>query len=374
MPTDTEDHPERIDADENRGRLIVSEHVGRYLWAAQLADGLKVLDAGCGTGYGIAILEDAGAGHVVGVDVSAEAVASASQANPGPRVEVRLGDVQALPFSDGEFDLVVCFEVIEHVSEHEAVLDELARVVRPGGTLCISTPNRRIYPPGNPYHLHEYTPEEFAGALAERFSHVELYRQSAWLTSAILNDAEFAARESDASFSPRAVKLPWGGPIDGSDDSGEEMFTLALASTGVLPCPQSLLTIGDPFEVRWWQDQVSVAREEGRAAADREHADETAALRDEVLNVSREAARLNQASNDARLSSGRSAQRVLEVEEHLAQSNARIFALEEALEAQQALTGELQQRLERAHRVTAAMKTSISWRLTAPLRAAKRLF
>ena len=177
MATHTEESPERLDTDGQGGRLIVSEHLGRYLWGAQLASGLKVLDAGCGTGYGLRILEAAGASRVVGVDLSTEAVAQASELSESKRIEVLQGDLAELPFSDGEFDLVVCFEVIEHVVEREAILDELMRVLGADGILCISTPNRRVYPPGNPHHVHEYEPEEFEQALAKRFAHVLLHRQ-----------------------------------------------------------------------------------------------------------------------------------------------------------------------------------------------------
>ena len=360
MTTDTQEHPERIDAEENRGRLMVSEHVGRYLWAADLAPGLNVLDAGCGTGYGIKILEQAGAKRIIGVDISEDAVTDASKSNGGPRVEVRQGDVRALPFSQGEFDLVVCFEVIEHVDEPDLVLDELARVLTPEGILCISTPNRRMYPPGNPYHLHEYTPDEFEQVLSERFSHVELHRQAAWLTSAILPDAEFAACGPSESFSPRTVKLE-------GDGAREEMFTVALASGAQLSSPRSLLALGDPFEVRWWQEQVDAARELGKG----EGAEEARALREQITNGQREAATLRQMANVAEHSRRRSAQRVLEVEDILAQSSARIFALDEALVEREQLIGELQHRIDRADRVMAALKASLSWRITAPLRALK---
>jgi hypothetical protein len=86
----------------------------------------------------------------------------------------------------------------------------------------------------------------------------------------------------------------------------------------------------------------------------------------------REAAILRQEATTARESSRKSAQRLLEVEEILAQSKARIFALEEALNARGELDEELRHRIERADRIITAMKASLSWRITAPLRALKR--
>jgi 2-polyprenyl-3-methyl-5-hydroxy-6-metoxy-1,4-benzoquinol methylase len=364
MATETEEPPERLDAGAHDGRLIVSEHRGRYMWAAQLADGLKALDAGCGTGYGLRILDEAGAARVVGVDISAEAVGQASKLNESERVEILQGDIGQLPFSDGEFNLVVCFEVIEHVEQREAILDELARVLGDDGILCISTPNSRVYPPGNPHHVHEYEPEEFAEALAERFPHVVLHRQTAWLASAILSDAEFAASGSEESFSSRITKTEPKRP-------GEETFTVAFAAKQERVVPQPVLILGEPFEVRWWQDQVRAAHAEERELANQEHAEEAAALREQVMNASREAATLRQMKLAAQQNSNRSTQRVLEVEEVLAQLKARIFALEAALEGQTQSTSELHERIERADRVMAAMKASLSWRITAPLRALK---
>jgi 2-polyprenyl-3-methyl-5-hydroxy-6-metoxy-1,4-benzoquinol methylase len=192
MASHTDEHPERVNMDEHRGRLIASEHVARYLWGAQLARGRTVLDAGCGTGYGAKLIVEAGADRVVGVDISEDAVAEASEFNTSERVEIHQADLRSLPYADGEFSLVMCFEVIEHVEDRGAILDELARVLGREGILCISTPNRRVYPPGNPHHLHEYEPQEFAEVLGKHFSHVELHRQTAWLGSAILSDAESA--------------------------------------------------------------------------------------------------------------------------------------------------------------------------------------
>lgn len=357
MALAADESPERLDADEQRGRLIVSEHRGRYLWGAQLARGLKVLDAGCGTGYGLRILQEAGVAQAVGVDISTDAVEQASQAISDERVEVLQADLKELPFSDGEFDLIVCFEVIEHVPERDAILDELARVLATEGVLCISTPNRNVYPQGNPHHLHEYQPDEFAKALSERFSHVELHRQTAWLASAIFSSDEFTAGQADGSISTRTVKME-------PRDPGEETFTVALAARRSIPRVESLLTLGEPFEVRWWQEQI----DDGRRSA------EALAARSEALTAHSEAlvARTRQQATRAEERSLNSARRLLEVEEVLAQASARVFALEQELETRGEEISALRERAARAERVMNGIKESLSWRITAPLRALKR--
>ena len=140
-----------------------------------------MLDAGCGVGYGTAMLAAAGAIEAIGIDIAQEAVTAASVSHPA--LEFLACDVHSLPFDHGRFDLVVRFEVIEHVAGQDEVIVELARVLAPDGVLAMSSPNRGVYPEGNPHHVHEYTSDELATALAPHFSHVELRRQHDWLAS-----------------------------------------------------------------------------------------------------------------------------------------------------------------------------------------------
>src|SRR5947209_13622457 len=107
---------ERFVPDQDRGRLIEAEHLARYLWAAQLASGRRVLDAGCGTAYGCRLLAEAGASDVVGVDL-AEPVLDAVREQMPSGVTLERADLRELPFPAGGFDLVVCFEVIEHLAD-----------------------------------------------------------------------------------------------------------------------------------------------------------------------------------------------------------------------------------------------------------------
>lgn len=88
--------------------------------------------------------------------------------------------------------------------------------------------------------------------------------------------------------------------------------------------------------------------------------------------TSREVARLSREAAEARERSRRSAERVVEVEQALAVAQARSQTLEQSLQEQRLLAAELGGRLERADRVTSAMQRSLSWRITAPLRALKR--
>jgi ubiquinone/menaquinone biosynthesis C-methylase UbiE len=99
------------------------------------------LDAGCGDGRYLAALAGELPERVAGVDISERILATARAR--APRADLRQANLEALPFDDGEFDLVLSSQVIEHVVDAEAAMRELARVLRAGGTLVLSTDNAR---------------------------------------------------------------------------------------------------------------------------------------------------------------------------------------------------------------------------------------
>ena len=169
--------PGKVDVD------LLNEHVARYAFAARLARGKRVLDAGCGAGYGSSELAQA-ANSVVGVDRAPEAVDFA-RANYGrPNLRFEQASCEALPHPGGSFDLVVAFEVIEHLENWREFLLEARRVLAPPGQLIVSTPNKLYYtesrgPTGaNPFHVHEFDFEEFQSELRGVFPHVSLYLEN----------------------------------------------------------------------------------------------------------------------------------------------------------------------------------------------------
>jgi 2-polyprenyl-3-methyl-5-hydroxy-6-metoxy-1,4-benzoquinol methylase len=183
---------ERLVPHLQRGELIYAEHLARYLLASNLAAGKRVLDAGCGEGYGAALLAAAGAASVVGVDVGEPTIEHARERYGG---EFRVADVAELPFDAGSFDLVVCFETIEHVANASEAVSELRRVLADDGVLVISTPNPAEYVVENEFHVREYTPAEFAELLDEHFPERTWLYQHNWLLSAILDEEQFRADE-----------------------------------------------------------------------------------------------------------------------------------------------------------------------------------
>lgn len=140
------------------------------LWTG-LAQGDRVLDFGCYDGYLLSRLGRRRAIRGVGVDIaeSAARTATALYGDEGPRFLVSDG---ALPFRTASFDVVTCSEILEHVEDLDGLLDELARVLRPGGRLYATMPNhlRDVWPPLRGIcrlvdlvegHVHRLTREDF---------------------------------------------------------------------------------------------------------------------------------------------------------------------------------------------------------------------
>lgn len=138
-------------------------------------------DVGCGTGYGMTILREAGASVVVGVDISDKALAE-TKSHPTSGLHVCRADAQRLPLGDECFELITAFETIEHLEDDEGFLRETRRVLKQRGKLVVSTP--KASPdrfergrPKNPFHVREYSATEFQHLLESAFDEVELLGQ-----------------------------------------------------------------------------------------------------------------------------------------------------------------------------------------------------
>jgi SAM-dependent methyltransferase len=129
-------------------------HEAAYRWvlATQRVRGAVVVEAGCGEGYGAALLAEAGA-DVVGLDLDHPTLMHA--AHHYPRLAAVRANLVALPVSSAVADLVVSSQVVEHLWDQDRFVAECARVLRPGGSLVVTTPNRRTFPPGNVFHHRE---------------------------------------------------------------------------------------------------------------------------------------------------------------------------------------------------------------------------
>lgn len=130
----------------------------------RIKPGLKVLDAACGTGYPAEWLSSLGA-QVTGLDLSDVAVEYATHRYP--QLKITKGSVLELPFDDEQFDACTSVETIEHVPDAHLMVKEMHRVLKPGGWWYVTTPVHGHC--GSPYHVKEYTREEFVAMLGGHF-------------------------------------------------------------------------------------------------------------------------------------------------------------------------------------------------------------
>ena len=162
----------------NKDFVLHLIHTRAYEQAALYAADKDVLDLGCNTGYGTRVIKASGA-RVVGVDVSPEAIDIARRQYGPAGIDFLCIDGRRLPFSDQSFDLIICFQVIEHIVDLQQFLAEIRRVVRPGGKVIFTTPNGplRLHPgtrPWNQFHVREYSAEELKKLLGRHFSRIEM--------------------------------------------------------------------------------------------------------------------------------------------------------------------------------------------------------
>ena len=163
---------ERISAHDEDFRPDLSQHLAAYRACLPFVSEKVVLDGGCGEGYGAKCIAES-ARLVVGVDSSWETAREARRGRPR-NLHLSCSDLRTLGFRDGSFDVVCCFQVLEHFRQPVALLREAARVLRPQGVLILSTPNRLASFSENPYHFKEYRPEELRELLEPLFTSVEI--------------------------------------------------------------------------------------------------------------------------------------------------------------------------------------------------------
>ena len=347
------------------------EHVHRYLLARELVRGRRVLDIACGEGYGTDLLAGR-AQHVIGVDVVPAAVHHAQQHYGRPHVRFIAGDCAAIPLAARSIDVVVSFETLEHVREHDDVMREIRRVLTADGILIISSPDRRQYSEipnyHNPFHVRELDRGQFETLLTSHFRCVSIAGQRVRAAS-IVGPTDSATASDFLGFA-------------GAPDNRElhavpsPLYLIGFASDTPLPRIATGFLDGGEFV---WAD---------------EHAHGLQSLRDRLHALETEAIELRaELERQAELARSSAAEKAV-IEEQL--DTARVH-LEQSLDehrraseaAQRRLRGALddlrlaRQSLQaRESELTATIaslesrlriiETSHSWRLTAPLRALRR--
>ena len=207
------------------------EHLHRYLLAREWCRRKDVLDVASGEGYGTALLAQV-ARSAVGVERATDAVAHAAAAYVAENLRFTVGDARALPNPDQSFDVVVSFETIEHFAEHTEFLNEIRRVLRPGGLLIVSTPDRDNYSPAetpaNPYHVKEMSGAEFEALLRSHFAAVSILLQRPMFGSVLL--PTHATATPSLCYERRGASY-----FEGSDSLARPKYVVAFASDTFVP-------------------------------------------------------------------------------------------------------------------------------------------
>ena len=163
--------------------LIYVMHMSSYKFARHYTEGKRVLDFGCGSGYGSASIAET-ARSVQAVDVAQDAVDYAKANFSRPNLFfTRIAPDAQIPFADESFDVVLSFQVFEHVKNTNFYLHEVRRVLVPGGRLILITPDRstRLLPlqqPWDRWHLREYSQGELRRILRGFFPQSEVMGMS----------------------------------------------------------------------------------------------------------------------------------------------------------------------------------------------------
>lgn len=242
---------------------VIYEHYHRYAMAAQFVDGKRVLDLASGEGYGAAMLA-AGAADVVAVDLDPDSVEHARSIYSAPNLSFSVGSITDPDLLSGvePFDVITCFEALEHVLEQDQLMANVARLLASDGLFLVSTPDVNIYTHGhgheNPFHLKELNEEEFTDLLKGSFRHVALFRQNVAVGSLIV-PADPAGGEVLVHSIHR-----------GTDDSWElasgapHTYLLALASNADHPTLAPAAVLVDPalWLVRTASERSRVALEQ----------------------------------------------------------------------------------------------------------------
>lgn len=301
---------------------IVLEHLHRYLQACEIAGGKVVLDIASGEGYGSSMLANK-ALKVIGVDISDEAVEHAKSRYTKDNLEYLVGSCASIPLPDASVDMIVSFETIEHHDQHEKMMQEFKRVLRPAGLVLISSPDKYHYSVvpeySNPYHVKELFEEEFKQLLGNYFENISYFGQRIVYGSGIF---------SESAATPALTYSHQNDVVSQSAGMSKPLYWIALASDGTLPSLASGMLeqpIDDSESVRAW----------ARAVAERDA--QLAGIRQAVIQLEGQVSTLNAET----VSCG---ERALSLDHQLKEAQAEIFQL----------------------------TSSRSWQITLPLRESRR--
>jgi O-antigen biosynthesis protein len=343
---------------------MLYEHLHRYHLAQRYCHGRRVLDLACGEGYGSAILA-AVADQVVAVDVDGPTIAHALSTYHRENLQfVESSMLETRAFSDGPYDVIVCFEAIEHIEEHEALLDAIKAALTPSGIAVVSTPDRTVYSEAadyhNPFHLCELSRDEFRQRLRSHFKHVSLLGQQSVVGSRIDSLTDTKGDAEEVTY----VGFDGGKWIERSRGAIPYLVAVASDLDEMVPESSSLIDVGMQA-LRVPSRQLDEVRGELRAAID------ATTLELEVVRNDRSRLEAQHYAHDAQIGALEASikdlvRRAREERESAAHAYAVLDASRTELDAQLQNERLISQELSVA---VEAMRTSRGWRIMESLRS-----
>ena len=354
-------------------KLAEYEHMPRYRLACKLAPDKQVLDFGCGTGYGSAMLAEI-ADSVTGLDIDSKAQIWARDCHHNPNLNFHQCDDLGATFAPRSFDLVTCFEMIEHVDQatQKATVASIARLLRDDGILIISTPNpdvTKLYG-DNPYHLREMTEREFLELLSEHFSHITILKQKVRI------GVSFDGSDNDevhhwSSEKPIACSKPV-----------EPIAFIAICSKKINVDISPFISFDDTdyiLEFVKREKKLHQIRFEAYSLAE-EFSQQVKALQSEMnsaqLHINRQTGELDSYRSQAKEFSQQVKALQSEMNSaqlHINYQTGELAVFGEKMAAKESAVKELNQTLADRDHLIAAMQSSIGWIVTKPIRVMVKL-
>lgn len=185
----------------------------RHLYAYELAAKYikktdNVLEIGCGTGYGTDILSKTGA-SIYAIDVDQETIKSCSQQYQRDNIKFNIYDGENINLSEQSFDVIVSFQVIEHVSQEQRFLKNIYRLLKPEGIFFLTTPNKDYrlvvgQKPWNPHHLREYDEATLSNLIKQVYPNTKIFSITG--KKELVNIEKERVRPARVDYNPQEIK------------------------------------------------------------------------------------------------------------------------------------------------------------------------
>jgi 2-polyprenyl-3-methyl-5-hydroxy-6-metoxy-1,4-benzoquinol methylase/glycosyltransferase involved in cell wall biosynthesis len=350
------------------------EHLHRYAYATQFVDGKRVLDLACGEGYGSQLLART-ARDVVGIDIDVGAVRHASNKYLRRNLEFRVGSITAVPVEGQNlFDVIVCFEALEHIADHHALLKEIKRLLTPDGVFIVSTPNKWAYSDEpqytNPFHVHELYFGEFRELLKKYFRQVKMLGQRVYCNSHIwpvfpsenskLADYVIERNPQEFAFVECNKKIP--------------LYFIALASDGGEELSENTSVLVDSSNQLLKEKDVRVnifaVERDAAQRTIRTHQQRLAEIESQLEQITAERDRWGQEEAGLRARVQSQEQTLVEKESQLVEKESQLVEKERQLVEKERLL------VEADHQAAEllAIKDTIGWRALSKYRAVRERF